>query len=262
MTVSSTSSQLLDLRAGEHASWVVSEDDHYDEVARRLVATGIASNEKTFGFGPAGRPALAALEAAGARILDPRVAVLASGPLVPDAMFTMFREQTTMAREEGFDRLRVIADMDWLLPTGASGDEVLGFEVRLDEAIRDLGATVVCAYHASSFERAVLEGIACVHPAHVGPALRQMTVLNAGPGIWRVEGEIDLGVEGTFAAVLGTIAEVRGTLDLGALRFIDVLGMRMLARHLSEGSLTVTSCPAWLERLWRLGRFDDIAPLP
>lgn len=168
MIVACDDTRLGELPAGSHVCWVVDDQAAYDRSAADLLSGGAALNQKLGAFGPEGSDSLAAVGAGAAITADPHVAFLDRGPLSPDTMFARFREQSALAREEGFDGLRVMADMDWLLPGRPTTASIIGFELLLDRVVDELGATVVCAYRCSSFDTEAITGALAVHPTALG----------------------------------------------------------------------------------------------
>ena len=112
----------------------------------------------------------------------------------------MFEEQSTRARSEGYRGLRLVADMDWLLPAAPTTDELVAFELWLDRHVPRLGATIVCAYRETSFDTDVLGGAGCVHPLGAGSEAPQFKLVAGDAGSWRLVGEVDIAVvDGTVA---------------------------------------------------------------
>lgn len=264
MTVAYDDRPLTDLPAGSHVCWVVDDQAAYSDEAGGLLAGGAALNQKLVAFGPEGSASLAAVGAEAAIVADPHVAFLDRGPLTADTMFAVFREQSALARHEGYDGLRVVADMDWLLPGRPTTASIVGFELLLDRVVGELGATVVCAYRCSSFDTEAVHGALAVHPTRLGPGEPPQFRMVAGPdGTWRLSGEVDVAVTAAFAAAFGAAASgPTCVIDVTGLDFVDVAGMRVIAQAARDRNLTVLLCGASerLRRNWELTRFDEAAP--
>jgi anti-anti-sigma factor len=248
-----------------HVGWVVDDDAAYREQAAMLLAEGAALGEKTAVFGPQWSAALAELRPMAAIAADPYVDVLDRGPLEPGRMFAMFREESTRARSEGYDGLRVVADMDWLLPAWPSPAAVVGFELLLDRVVAELGATVLCAYRRGSFDERAIEGALCVHPRCSGPAEDPPFRLVAGDdGAWELSGEVDAMTLEPLATALGAAAAAGEpcVVDVAGLEFVDVAGMRAIARIAgSRGTgLALRGTRPSLRRYWALAGLDELAP--
>lgn len=256
-----TEASLGALPRGAHVSWVVGDDQRYADVARSLIAQGTAAGEKVFAFGPSGSEVLAALETDAAVAMDPLVEFL-NGELGIDAMLGVFRDQDEIARREGYTGLCVVADMDWLRAADPPARAVVQFELLLDRVVHQLGATVVCAYRASSFPSETIRGVQAVHPFPCGEPAPQFQLFDEGGKVWRLTGEVDLAVEDHFAVALDAIAQEDCVIDVAGLEFIDVGGLKTLARACAKAPLRVRGARTSLRRMWKLGCFDRIAPLP
>jgi anti-anti-sigma regulatory factor len=253
----------VDAPRGAHVCWIVEDDAAYVEQAAALLDQGGALGEKRAAFGPEGSADLAALAGSADLCADPRVAFLDGGPLRPDLMLRAFEEQAASARSEGFTGLRVVADMDWLLPTGAAEEAAQAFELLLDAHARRLGVTVVCAYRTSSFGDAARLAVRCVHPVEAGCAEPPPFRLVAGEdGAWRLAGEVDLAVQSAFAVALDTAVETGDcVLDASALDFIDLDALRRIALHGAAGvPVRVVNARPVFRRVWAAAGFDEVAP--
>jgi hypothetical protein len=141
-------------------------------------------------------------------VLDPAVAVLGGGPLDRAAVYTTVRAAAAAAREEGYQGLRLVADMDWLATPSPSQAELAAYELLLDEVVTDLGATVVCAYRTESFDPATIAETVAVHPSTVGPIAidPNFRFSNVRGAVWEVSGEVDLFNADAFGRALTTAA--------------------------------------------------------
>jgi anti-anti-sigma factor len=257
-------SALVPLPRGRHVCWVVTDDATYREGATALLADGRALGEQTIVFGPENSAARQALTTLAAVSADPAIDVLHGGPLEPESMFTMFRDRFAQAGADGHQGLRLIADMDWLLPLQPAAADIVGFELLLDRLVSELGATIVCAYRTATFDTDAITGALCVHPTAVGvedDPLFQLVA--ADPRQWRLAGEVDLAVAAPFAAALTTAArDDECVLDVAELGFIDVAGMRTIAdaARTSGATMCLRGASASLRRRWELAGFDAYAP--
>jgi anti-anti-sigma factor len=254
---------LQDLSPGSHVCWTVDDPSSYVRTANALLEEARHAGQKRVLFGPEESRPLKDLAEMAEIVADPRVAFLGSGPLQPEVMFEMFAEQSARARDEGYDGMLVVADMDWLIPTGPSAEEVMGFELLLDRVVGELQATVVCGYRRASFDEASILGVSSVHPQEAGGGEPQFRLVAASDGTWRLAGEIDLSVAQSFAAALRAAAKGhRCVIDLEELEFIDVGGLRMLAEaaHIKRGGMTLKGVPPHIRLYWELGGFGDLAP--
>lgn len=269
MTMTDQWSPLCELGGAAHVCWVVDDDASYVDQARALLVRGRDAARQPVAFGPHDG-ALEQLRSVAEVSLDPRLAILDGGPLRPERMLAAFREQTALARSQGFGGLCVAADMDWLLPARPTTDDVIGFEALLDQVVLELDATVVCAYRRSSFDSAAIAGTMSVHPLDVGSDEHPQFRLVAGKGgRWRLSGEVDLAVASHLAAALTAAASAsasasrgRCEIDVTELELIDVLGMGVVAEagHHAGARLRLRGASLTLHRNWQLAGFDEYAP--
>ena len=121
---------LQTLRPGDHLCWVLDDPSSYVFEAERFLADAVRFRQRPVVFGPEGSPERDRLGAAAGMTADPWRGALGTGALVPARMFEMFRLETARARDDGFDGIRLMADMDWLLPAKPTGEAVIGFRGR------------------------------------------------------------------------------------------------------------------------------------
>jgi len=243
--------------AGGHICLVVDSD--FDTLAADFLSEGNDCSEKTVAFGPAGSPLLETLRPVAAMTADPFVDVLRRRRLEPDAMFAMFRSQARQAAREGFRRLRVAADMDWLLPAARRLEDAVRFELLLDPVVAEIDATVLCAYRRRSFDDDLVQAISSAHPTvagdHEAPRFR---LASDATGCWSLAGELDLANATVLQSMLNSIGSHEWTLDVSELGFADVAGMRAIATA-GAGRLTLRGASPSLRRHWALAGFDTVA---
>ena len=255
---------LRDVEPGSHVCWSVASEESYVAGARTFLAAAADRGNKPILFGPAGpngplqRTELSSLAAT---VADPLVDIL-GGRFDADAMLAMFTTETQQARRDGYRAVAVMADMDWLHGS-ATPDQTLSFELLLDRRIKDLGATVVCAYRMASFDESARQALHAVHPTNRGVDGPSPFHLVAGDvESWQLGGEVDCANADTFAAALAAVVKPeRCVIDARGLTFIDVSGMRELARasrHTRE--LRISNAPSILRRAWELSGFAPAAP--
>lgn len=251
-----------DLPAEGHICLVVEDDRAYGDLAAAFLAEGDARHEKTVTFGPQGSPAQERLRPLAAVAVDPYVDVLGRGELDPERMFAMFRQEAAKASDEGYSRLRVAADMDWLLPAIRCRDEALRFEVMLDRVVSEVDATVLCAYRCGSFMPDTVLGMRCTHPVTSGESEPAPFKLVAGDGgCWVFSGELDVATSSVLVPALEATAGEPWVVDVSGLGFADVSGMRAIATaaHDADRTLHLRGASGRLKRYWRLAGFDRAA---
>lgn len=242
-----------------HICLVVDDDLAYAEVAEAFLSEGDARAEKTVTFGPQGSPAQQRLRKLAAIAADPYVDVLGRGVLDPSRMFAMFREESAKALDEGYRRLRVAADMDWLLPATRGRDDALRFEVLLDRVVAEVDATVLCAYRRTSFSPDTVLGMLCTHPVTAGGTEREpFKLISGNDGCWVLSGELDLSDSSVLVPALKATAGEPWAVDVSGLAFADVSGMRAIATaaHDADRTLHLRAASDRLKRYWRLAGCD------
>lgn len=264
MIATDESSPLRDLPPSAHACWVVDDDAAYISHARSFLQRGKDAARKPLAFGSYDSP-LVVLKPVAEVSLHPRLSRLDSGLVRTDRMLTAFREHAALAHAEGFEGICVVVDMDWLIPATPTTDDVVGFELLLDQVVSKLDATVVCAYRRSSFDVNAIVGAQSVHPVDLGVDAPPLFRLVAGDGeLWRLTGEIDLAVTTHLGAALTAVtAQGRCDIDVTGLEFIDVRGMATLAdaARRSHTPMRLLGASGVLRRNWQLAGFDECAPM-
>ncbi len=230
-----------DLGVSGHVCWLVSDPGAYDGLAAALLAEGDGQGERTVAFGPGA--------------LDPGT---------PAAIVSLIRELAAKALADGYGGLRVVADMDCILPLHLSTADIVAFELQLDRLLSELDATVVCAYRRSSFDTKAIAGALAVHPVQLGSGPRAPFRFVAGPQRhWRLSGEVDMSMREAFAAACGTAATLGDcVIDVTGLSFIDISGMRAIAlgARAAGDAIRLHGASADLRRFWDICGFKDFAP--
>lgn len=262
MTSTIDEGALVNLVPGSHVGWVVANPERYESEVSELLRRGFAAGEKTVVFGPHEGELLSVLAQRAKMAADPMIDFL-QGAFLPETMFSMFRDQFAKARSEGYIGLRVVADMDWLLPLGLASTDVAAFELGLDRVVKELGATVVCAYRQSTFSPDAIEETLSVHPIACGGKEPQFRFVAMDEHMWMLAGDVDVAVESSLDAWIEIAAgDPECVIDISGLRFIDVSGMRLLARACqSNRSLRFRSIPPFFHRMWHVAMFNDVAEL-
>jgi anti-anti-sigma regulatory factor len=252
-----------EVRVSGHVCWVMDDPAGYVKSAADLLAEGARIDHRVV-FGPRGDVLDEIAAVTGATAFDPATAY-PSGKLDPVIMCGILRGYADRAREDGYSGLRVVADMDWLLPFRPQMAQIISLELQLDRLIAELDVTLVCAYRTSSFDTAAIIAALTVHSAqHGGHPLPQFQFTAAGPQSWQLSGEIDLRVSDIFRAALGTAASLgECVIDVSGLRFVDVSGMRTLAvaSWTAASGIRLHGTSHGLRRLWDLCGFAQAAPL-
>jgi anti-anti-sigma regulatory factor len=251
------------LEPGNHVCWLVEDQATYIPAARAVLSDGGSMDQRLVLFGPEGSAPLAELCAMAAIVVDPHVAFLDRGQFDPETIFAVLREQSALARADGHSGLRVVADMDWMLPGRPTTEAIIRFELLLDRVVAELNATVVCAYRRSSFDLSAISAALSVHDVRFGHDELPQFSLVAGAQGWRLSGEIDLAVHAAFAAALEAASSLGDCeIDVVNLTFVDVAGMRAIAdaARAAQIGVRLRGASPMFRRSWRLAGFEESAP--
>jgi anti-anti-sigma regulatory factor len=258
-------SDLIEAGPRAHGCWRVGSSEQYLEVATAFLRQARRFGQMPVVFGPDGSAGVAHLAPMAALASDPRMALAHNGRLHPAGMLTLLRQWAALAHADGYQGLRLVADMDWLLVLGPSTDDVVGLEVLLDRLVAEVGATVVCAYRRSSFGTDAVAGAVSAHPFNWGEfPTPQFEFVSAGTAGWRLSGEIDAAVTSHFSVAFKSALHLGDcAVDIVDLRFIDVAGMRAIADSARSASVSVQlrGASPTVRRHWRLGGFEAGSPL-
>lgn len=254
---------LVSLEAGDHACWVVDSPVDFATTTTRIFADGARLKQKSVLLGPARRLPTGDLPP-GVIVTDPYGLSVDGGVLEPERLVGAFELQSDLALQEGFAGLRVVADVDWVLPAAPDLERIIDFEMTIDAVVRDLKATAVCAYRPASFAATTIEGARCVHRLRAGGDGTEppftMTALDSRS--WRLAGEVDLAVHRTFLAALRGGLRTGRTFDVSDLHFIDLTGMRLIgvAALDAGGVVTLVRPTPLFRRLWDIAGFGELCP--
>jgi anti-anti-sigma regulatory factor len=239
-------------RSAGHIGLVVESDDEYEQLVQPLLDEGARFGDKLIVFGSACR------NIAG-NVFHHDV------PLRTD-MLARLRTEVDTAGRQGYRGVRVVADMDQL-GTSLSAPDLLAFELTLDRAVTELGATMLCAYRSGSLDRDAVAVAMSAHPCGYGMNSEDVgfRMWSGDEDNWNVSGALDLINAGTFRTALASAAcsSNRLRLTFVELRFVDLAGVQALAdvTEMIPGlSLTVTTPSHSFRRCWRMLGYDETCP--
>ena len=238
------------LGRGDHACLVCETDAERWSAVEEFARAGVERGERMLYVARAGdeeeaQRRLHAVGAGGAGelIVAPAAIAMAyagGGRFDPAERDAAWREQVRAAVGDGFTGLSVAGDMAWFHEAGLSLEQILDYEHRCTGVIDEMPAAALCVYDRNRFDDRTLACAGHAHPlCHgrgVAPAgmfvSRTMEIAAAGPGALRLSGEVDISNVPSLSSALRSTAggRVAVLLDLGALEFIDVAGMRAIQR--------------------------------
>jgi signal transduction histidine kinase len=106
----------------------------------------------------------AALNTKALVLMSPQEARLEGNTLDPYRMFTLWKDLSSRAREEGFARLRGAADMQWILRAAPGSQRWLAYERHLTQLAADSQCLLLCQYHRPDFRAEHLLDVIRTHP--------------------------------------------------------------------------------------------------
>lgn len=278
------------LRAGAHALWAYDSDEEHRAGLVSYLTEGLAQGERIAYVGHAGSEARVYdyLQGGGYDVGDlvaTRRLVLGAGrdragrsEFDLDAWLQDYAQLAENARADGFSAFRVAGEISGLFKTPGLCEHWLAYELRADLLAAHVGFTALCCGDARLIDAGLLCRGAAVHSSSLGagveyplhgagveyPLYRLHATADSGLAI---EGEIDVSCSSEVAALMiGAVGHMHTpTVDVSALRFADVSGMRALYSVLrtigEEQSETpqVRGASPMFRKLWRLMQFDALS---
>ncbi|MDC3988129.1 MEDS domain-containing protein [Polyangium jinanense] len=89
---------------------------------------------------------------------------LAHGRFDPDRMLQFFDDASSAASAEGYSRLRGMGNMDWALSNPPGADQLIEYEIRLNEVVGRHKCLVICVYDLTRLPGATVMDILRCHP--------------------------------------------------------------------------------------------------
>jgi hypothetical protein len=154
---------------------------------------------------------------------------LVDGELSASNVLDLLRQGLEDAAREGFDGLRVTADMGWVSRPIAAAAQLPVFETEVAKLFDDSRLTAVCQYDREVFDAVTLSFASSAHPRAVAAAvyyedpLLRVCRQHTPPGI-RLAGEIDFAHVDVLTLALNEALQLDRDIqvNLAKLRFIDV----------------------------------------
>ncbi len=240
-----------DVGHGDHLCLAFDDDAEQRRVATRYVADGLRRGERVLYLLDRDSPDTVRewLRAAAADV----PAALASGQLRvaawdgssvsgrfdAEAMIGTLRRELHESLDAGYTGLRVSGEMAWALRGVPDAAQIRRYETKVTEVFSASRASAVCQYDARLLDADQLAAVDLCHPLAVELAplrstgtLRIVPAFQAGQRTLRVVGSVDHHTVDQFAEALRDACARPGDLrvDMGDLEFIDLAGLRILAR--------------------------------
>lgn len=273
-------SGILDVPAGvergDHVCWAYDDDAAFEDAALRFLAEGLARGERLLWVGDGAEDRLrrsggplsdvgGLTERGTLQVLSVSGGYAAAGPFAPERQLAFYDAATRRAIDEGYRGLRVVAEITALAADETQRAQLLRWEHLADDYVaHGPGFSAFCAYRRDLLPPDAVADVVSLHPlAHAeGPA--------TGFRVWFDEdalflaGDVDAFSAGRLAGLLETThVDARVvTLDLSEVSFIDLAGVRAVARWAAELTrsdrrLELRGASRLFRRMWELLTPDD-----
>ncbi|SDD80519.1 MEDS domain-containing protein [Streptomyces prasinopilosus] len=279
--------RVQDMDHGDHLCLAFTDDAEQRRVVTAYLTAGLHRGERVVYFADrlAPREVLDWLAASGT---DPRPAVeggrlvvttaddsyLATGSFDADGMVAALEREVDQSLTAGCTGFRVSGEMGWALRRVPGADRLAAYETEVNRVFTGRRASAVCQYDARRFAPDRLGHLYDCHPGAVEPeplhhdgTLRLVPSFRGGRRSLRVVGSVDHRTTDALADALETASAWPGDIqvDMRALEFIDLSGVRALARaaaRLEDGRrLHVVELAPLLRRVIGMAGFDEIPAL-
>jgi len=228
------------LQAGDHACLTFTDRDERDDLVAEFVSDGLARAQKVICYidatsidDVARDLALRQIDAEGAldrgqlHIRGGQTGWLSSESSA-DRMIATLGAELVHAAAQGFDGLRVSADMGWATRPTATVDQLVAFERHCTDLFTDAQLTTICQYDRERFDPVSLAFVADTHVKIVAALAYHDTPLlricrqHRPPGI-RIAGELDYVQAVPLEQALSEALRLDQTIhtNLTKLQFID-----------------------------------------
>ncbi len=172
------SRELSDLRSGDHICHIYRNDQERDVVVQSFIWQGLLRNEKVLCIldtlsaenllGVLGYDkALPYLSAGQLNFLGTQEFYTAQGVFQVETVMEAVCGQRRQALEQGYQNLRIISEMSWILRSSSEFDSLMEYETQLNERLPFSGCIVLCLYDARRFGERTLQAITRAHPLSV-----------------------------------------------------------------------------------------------
>jgi PAS domain S-box-containing protein len=184
MTQNHTSRAIVDLRPGDHLSFLYETEKEHQAMLTPFLRQGLERGEKVFyvvdthdaetilGYlqhtpGP-GQTDVESYLAGGQLAFFTCDDIYAQNTdLAPEDIITLLQAQTELALSEGYPALRVTGEMTWVLRRFSSAEKLIQYEARLNDFLPGSRCLALCQYDRRHFEPAILLDVLRTHPVVV-----------------------------------------------------------------------------------------------
>jgi ABC-type transporter Mla MlaB component len=228
----------------DHVCWAGDDDATFEEAAGRFLSEGLARGDRLMWIGDGAETRLRraagpladvdGLTANGAlEFRSVTDAYATSGSFSPEEQLAFYATATRRAIDEGYRGLRAVAEVTTLAGSPERRADFLRWEHLADDFVaQGRGLIVFCAYRPAELPEEVVTEAASLHPVVHTRGTPPPFRLWFDSGRIVLAGEVDTFGAARLERLLGA-THVRTpvvTLDLARLHFIDLAGLRALAR--------------------------------
>jgi hypothetical protein len=179
-------------------------------------------------------------------------------PIQPDSQLAMYDAAVSRAIADGYQGLRVAADITPLVINEGLRASHLHWEQVADRYITGHPLAPLCMYDTRRIPS--LAAIAAAHPLQ-GPTEPVFVVFGLAPAAAAMEGEVDACVADVLADVLRGLPTTDRRLDIERVAFVDarsaaVIHDEVQRRYATGNPLMLTGASRAFKRVWELCRFD------
>jgi anti-anti-sigma regulatory factor len=267
------------LGISDHVCWEYSSESEFLDAALPWIADGLSLGQRVLyiadksehwmadDLSALGGTALRARDR-GALVIQPLADLVPDGgPVNPESHLAKFDAITQQALSDGYEGVRVLADVAALVRNPEWRSEHVRWEQLADRYMVDNPLAAFCAYDRRLLDEDATAAIACVHPLRRGRTTGSTFSLFATKDGLFLEGDVD-----TFQAdLLDRTLAARARRDELVVRideraFLDAAATTVLARHaklarergqrvhIDHGNETV-------RRVWDLLGYSEIVPI-
>jgi hypothetical protein len=160
---------------GQHICFLYSSDEERLDITARFLTSGILARERVLHLTDTitvdevtrrlGRMGVDLSELGRALVLgDATAASCPHGRFVPSDMIDALREFYAGARADGYSGARGTGEMTWSVRGNYDLDDLMDYEARLNDALRDHPFTACCQYDLRRFDGQAIMDLLSVHP--------------------------------------------------------------------------------------------------
>jgi anti-anti-sigma factor len=264
----------------DHVCWIYDpDDDDFGRAVGRFLTGGLDRGDRLL---VVGARAIDTLRSPGSGIADVE-ALLADGTLRtlrlddaydpttdfhPQDQFAFYDAATRQAIDEGYQGLRVVAELTELAEDPARRSALVRWEHLADGYVASgSGFTAMCAY-STELAAAARDDLTAVHPLVHAPNGAPAFQVFLDADVLVLAGSVDTFSADRLARVLASSpAEPPAVvLDLDRVDFLDIAACRVLARWAAglsarSVSVQVTGSSPLIRRMWQLLSLDAVAPV-